>query len=212
MTAPDDGPVVSRRKARAVWVAVPLVAALASVGAVATGALSFGGVLADDPVVAPTQSVESAEPLPEPSTDPNAITGSGGLQSPADSMTQCVHYAPETLDDADFAFDGTVFSIGPAPGFELAPGVVLPKVTVTFTVHEWFRGGSESSMTATMTPPDGGLLLEDMAPPVYRVGTRLLVSGGSPWGETLNDPFVKDCQFTRYYDDATAAEWRAVFG
>lgn len=200
------------RSVRAAWVAVPLAAASAVVVAVTTGALSLGGEPADDLVVAPTKRVESAEPLPEPSTDPNAITGSGGLQSPVDSVALCLQYTPETLGDAGFAFDGTVSSIESAPGLELAPGAILPQATVTFTAHEWFRAGAKPSITVTMTPPDGHGWMEDYAVPKYGVGTRLLVSGFSrARGAPLDDPVASGCSFTRYYDDATAAEWRAVF-
>ncbi|MEV0902931.1 hypothetical protein [Actinoplanes sp. NPDC049802] len=101
------------------------------------------------------------------------------------------------LATRDFAFDGTVEGIA-SP----ATSQPVPYTAVTFTVHEWFRGGSGNRATVTMMAPLGTGVYVSEAGPSYMVGTRLLVSGDS-W-------VAATCGYTRYYDEATAAAWRAA--
>jgi len=125
--------------------------------------------------------------------------------------SSCVElYSPQTLQDRAFAFDGVVTSIGTTP--VTSDGLEGTYVAVTFTVSEWFHGGSGQSATIDMTPPvpTSAGTDENMS---YDVGARLLVSGeprsasGVPAGDV-----AWSCGFTRYYDDATARAWRAAYG
>lgn len=76
---------------------------------------------------------------------------------------------------------------------------------MTFTVHEWFRGGSGDSVTVDLAAP-GGFAGRGKD---YELGTRLLVSGEPRWGgEALERPIAWSCGFTRYHDVETATAWR----
>lgn len=96
-------------------------------------------------------------------------------------------YDLDALGNRDVAFDGTVVS---ASGDQ-----------VTFSVHEWFTGGSGDSVTlqaeglapGTLTSLGAGLELDQ----------RYLVSGsgGNVWA----------CGFTMTYDTGIAGDWAAVF-
>ena len=125
----------------------------------------------------------------------------------------CVmEYSPANMVGLAFAFDGTVTSIG--PGHSDRPGKgSLGMVGVTFTVNEWFIGGSGTTVTVDMPAPDArdGGGMNEAPPAAYDVGTRLLVSGQHRWGEaTMADAIAWGCGFTRYYDRATADGWRAA--
>ena len=140
------------------------------------------------------------------STSPVALTGPLG----GDSATSCVeNYSAAAIAGRGFAFDGTVVSIG--PGTTNRPGKGrLSSSAVTFTVEQWFTGGSGSTMTIDMSPPREGPRLSEAAP-TYDAGTRLLVSGESRWGEGISeDGLAWGCGFTRYYDPETAGAWLAA--
>jgi hypothetical protein len=106
-----------------------------------------------------------------------------------------------------------VAEIGPGGSEDLGAG--LGYVAVTFTVHEWFHGGSGGTVTVDMWPPAEGPETTQVPDgewgSPYAVGTRLLVSGEPRWGgEPLGQAVAWTCGFTRYYDEATATQWRTV--
>jgi hypothetical protein len=120
-------------------------------------------------------------------------------------------FSPATLAKRAFAFDGTVTRIGPARTSRSPQGGPEPLQSVTFRVHAWFAGGSGDTAVVDMTSPGttGSGISE--APPAYRVGTRLLVSGMPRWGGApLDDAIAWGCGFTRYHSPAMAAEWAAA--
>lgn len=178
-----------RRSARIAWAAAAVAAAaVAPIAVVGVDGLPGGGA-ADSPTV--------SRPV---------VSGKGPL--PDGAVASCVEqYSPGAVTGRAFAFDGTVTDIAPArssDGLEVA--------AVTFSVNEWFAGGSGTSVTVDMTPPDAGRTVTDSTP-AYSVGTRLLVSGEPRWGGTpLEEAIGWGCGFTRYYDEATASRWRAAFG
>ncbi|MGV9213499.1 hypothetical protein ACTFTM_16710 [Micromonospora sp. RB23] len=164
----------------------------------------------------------AATPQAQPSVTspvtPAASTSAADLPAgvePGDPLAfgaaQCVKpYAPETLAEQAFAFDGTVTGIGPArTGRGAHPPLDLR--SVTFQVHAWFKGGSGGTAVVDMSPPDGGPGTGDPTSehgPTYQVGTRLLVSGMPRWGgAALADPIAWGCGFTRYYSPSRATEW-----
>ncbi|HEX8498901.1 MAG TPA: hypothetical protein VF661_17000 [Actinomycetales bacterium] len=141
-----------------------------------------------------------AEPATESRTGP---VGDGGAAS------SCVAtYAPSTVGERAFAFDGTVTAI--REGTTNRPGGGhLDTSAVTFAVHEWWRGGPVSTVTVDLQLSPGGRTASEEVSPPYGVGTRLLVSGENRWGgEPLDDALAWGCGFTRYHDRATAAAWR----
>lgn len=122
----------------------------------------------------------------------------------------CVEqYSPAAVTNRAFAFDGVVVRIGAATTDHGDSDLGL--AGVTFTVREWFAGGSGSTVTVDMQPPveDAGL---SESGPAYGIGSRLLVSGEPRWGgPALADPIAWGCQFTRYYDPDTAEAWDQAF-
>lgn len=135
-----------------------------------------------------------------------------GASTPGEGGASCVEaYTPGAVATRAFAFDGAVTAIG--PGTTDRADAVLGLVAVTFEVREWFGGGTGETVTVDMFPP--GPDQPDQASesaPSYGVGTRLLVSGEPRWGgEPLQDAIAWTCGFTRYHDEATAAEWRSAF-
>ena len=118
-------------------------------------------------------------------------------------------YSPGAVSGRGFAFDGTVIEIG--EGNTDRPGKgQLNYAGVTFAVNDWFVGDGGSSVTIDMAPPSGGASSAEF-PTAYQIGTRLLVSGESRWGgDGLEDAIAWGCGFTRYYDAATAEDWRGA--
>ncbi|MGC4812439.1 hypothetical protein ACLQ29_18095 [Micromonospora sp. DT228] len=148
-----------------------------------------------------------------PATDGDDPTRDRSGPLPASGAASCVEvFTPETLANRAFAFDGVVATIGPARTNR--PGVDrLDLVGVTFTVGEWFSGGTASRVTVDMDPPVTGT--RDRTAETftsYAVGSRLLVSGGPrqprPGGSPLDDAIAWGCGFTRYHDQSTAQSWR----
>ncbi len=137
-----------------------------------------------------------------------AETRTGPIGDRSNAAASCAEgYSPTALANTAFAFDGTVTDIG--PGTTNKPGRgQLDTAAVTFTVNEWFSGGSSDTVTVDLIRPtvDAG----SAETPVYEEGTRLLVSGEPRWGgEPLDDPIAWTCgDFTRYYEEAVADEWR----
>lgn len=127
---------------------------------------------------------------------------------PGGGAASCVEdYSPEAVTNRAFAFDGVVIEIGSAIS-DRGDDSDLGLAGVTFEVGEWFAGGSGTTATVDMPLPveeshglsEGG--------PSYAIGSRLLVSGEPRWGGTqLADAIAWGCDFTRYYDPATAKSW-----
>lgn len=123
--------------------------------------------------------------------------------------SSCVaKYTPQAAANRSFAFDGTVTAIG--RGTTDRPGRGrLGYAAVTFTVHEWFRGGSAANVTVDMAPPQTASSVTSVSGGSYDVGSRLLVSGEPRWGgPALRDAVAWGCGFTRSYDSQTASSWR----
>jgi hypothetical protein len=139
-------------------------------------------------------------------TTPHAPPGQTGPVS--GTAGSCVErYSPAAVANRAFAFDGTVTSID--AGTTDRPGRgALHYAAVTFSVNEWFDGGSGPTATVDMAPPTAFAHSEAQRWS-YEVGTRLLVSGEPRWGGApLDDAIGWGCGFTRYYDPTPAASWR----
>jgi hypothetical protein len=182
------------RHARLAWGTGLLVAASVA------GVAAFGSGLLTGSPVGERPAAPSAASFPNGL--PTGPVWGGGTAS-------CVMgYSPGNMAGLAFAFDGTVTSIG--PGQSDRSGSNLGLVGTTFTVNEWFVGGSGTTVTVDMPPP-GDRDAMDEVPPAYEVGSRLLVSGQHRWGgATMDDAIAWGCGFTRYYDKATAHGWRAA--
>lgn len=174
---------------------------------VVLAATVVGAVLAIDP---PSSRPVAQAPAPQPSADasstsPPPAAPSGAL--PGNLAASCVEeYDLTTLKRRAFAFDGTVSRIVPMQ--PAADGGAPPAAyrIVTFIVHEWFRGGDQTTVTVDMLRPGAGSVQG------YGIGTRLLVSGEPRWGGgPLQAPVAWGCDFTRHYDQPTAASWRQTF-
>jgi hypothetical protein len=159
---------------------------------------------ADDRLAAP------ASPLPSASsaTPRTEVVRTGPVEDKL-SAASCVEgYTSATLRNRAFAFDGTVLSIGPA-GTNKPDKGALPTAAVTFTVNEWFEGGSGETATVDLMSPDR-VAGDDT--PLYEEGTRMLISGEPRWGgQPLEDAIAWSCGgFTSYYELKLADEWRAA--
>lgn len=181
------------RRVRAAWTAGSLVAAASVAIAVIGGGETPGSQGGRDQIAAS-----------------DVIQGSGPL--PGNGAGRCVEdYTASAAIGRSFAFDGTVAKIDPGDN-EQASGY-LGLVSVTFAVNEWFVGGSGDTVTISMMPPDPANGQSQDSAAIYEVGTRLLVSGEPRWGGApLEDAVAWGCDFTRYYDQATADAWRAELG
>jgi hypothetical protein len=184
--------VVRRRQTRRAWTGGILAAATATVAATVVAVVTATDRPAD------SQDDRLA-------ASPRAVTGTA---LPDSGAGRCVEqYSSSAIAGRAFAFDGTVTTITPGQTDQSDSSLSLD--AVTFTVNEWFVGGSDQTVTVDMMPPDPDGLGE--TPPIYDVGTRLLVGGEPRWGGApLSDPVAWGCGFTRYYDDATADTWRAA--
>jgi len=191
-----------RRHAQLAWATGAVAATVAAVAVVSGGLL--GGQRVGDQFASPPAA--SKGPLPAPA----GIAPMGAL-NPGGAAASCVEeYSPASVTGRAFAFDGTIAAIGPARSNR--PGAGLDLVAATFTVNQWFQGGSGATVTVDINPPEARRSIDDSGPS-YGVGTRLLVSGEPRWGGApLTDAIVWGCGFTRYYDQATANSWRAAFG
>jgi len=144
---------------------------------------------------------------------PLAPSAGQGPISP-NSFAKCAEvYDLTTLKRRAFAFDGTVTHIAamlpPADG----SGALAGYVTVTLTVHEWFRGDDQATVAVGMLSVPAPGRMGSPEGTSFDVGTRLLVSGEPRiGGRPLQDPIAWGCGFTRISDQATAAAWRQTFG
>lgn len=117
-----------------------------------------------------------------------APDGDGAI-TPGGSMSgSCVElYDLTTLDRRETAFDGTV--------------VAVDGDRATFTVNQWFRGGSGTSVT--LAGASGLQGINSTQPGASLTpGARLLVAG--------DGGFAWWCGFTQPYDAAVAQEWMAT--
>src|ERR671910_922540 len=90
-----------------------------------------------------------------------------------DVVESCVEsYTPTAVADRAFAFEGVVIDIGQSVS-DRGDGGDLNLPGVTFQVNQWFEGGDGSIFTVDLQAPEGS----------YGIGSRLLVSGESRWGE-----------------------------
>jgi hypothetical protein len=174
------------RRHRMVWMSG---VAAAAVG-VSMAGLSVSGVPVGHqagPVVASDSTVRSVSQW---RTGPVPDSGTTDCEQPS---------SVAAIANRSFGFDGTVTSVNEPP--RTSDDTPTQYATVTFTVHEWFRGGDAASASVTMTAPlrPGEVRGEDG--PAYGVGSRLLVSG-EPHGASLA---AWSCGYTRYYDAASAA-------
>lgn len=117
-------------------------------------------------------------------------------------VVDCVEsYTPAAVTKRAFAFDGVVVHIGRSVS-DRANGGDLSLPGVTFRVAQWFAGGESSTFTVDLQSPEGS----------FGIGSRLLVSGESRWGDPeLADAIAWPCGFTRYYDADTAQAWQDAY-
>lgn len=132
---------------------------------------------------------------------PNPTAGrTGALGSSA--ATSCVEeYTPAAVSNRAFAFDGVVIDVAGSVSDQGGEGDLgLPGVT--FRVNQWFSGGEARTFRVDLQVPEDS----------FDIGSRLLVSGESRWGEAdLADAIAWGCGFTRYHDAKTAREWQQAF-
>jgi hypothetical protein len=140
---------------------------------------------------------------------PRPAQASTGALLRSDTVSCVESYTPRAAVRLAFAFDGTVESVAAARTNRTGKGY-LDLVAVTFTVNEWFAGGSGASVTVDMPPPNN-IWTSDEAGPSYGLGSRLLVSGQPRWGgKALEDALAWGCGFSRHYDPRTATSWRTA--
>lgn len=97
----------------------------------------------------------------------------------------CVEtYSLDTLSNRDLAFDGTVTGISGD--------------SVTFTVHEAYRGAGSASITLTATGMTGTSISSAGGPSLVE-GERYLIAG--------DGQFVWGCGFSQPYQADIAAHW-----
>jgi hypothetical protein len=151
-------------------------------------------------------------PATAPATAPSAVPDpSGAASDDSNSVADsCVRgYSPAALAGTGFAFDGIVLATGAARSNR--PGVELPLAGVTFSVHQWFRGGRAAIVVVDLPEAGAQDQISDSSFPSYRLGTRLLVAGAPRWGgQGLDAAIAWSCGFTRPYDPQTAAAWAAA--
>lgn len=124
----------------------------------------------------------------------------GALGSTVDAS--CVEeYSPAAVANRAFAFDGVVIDIAGSVSDRGGEGDLgLPGVT--FRVNQWFSDGEGRTVKVDL----------QVAEDSFDIGSRLLVSGESRWGEAdLADAIAWGCGFTRYHDAETAREWQQAF-
>lgn len=171
------------------------------------GVAAVGGGLRSGPPagehVVTAQVTSAALGNQQAGAQPSGALGGGGAAS-------CVEdYSPGAVAGRAFAFDGTVTAIDAGRTDRTGKGE-LDFVAATFTVTEWFAGGSDGTAIVDLPPP-GELDTLYEVPPAYQIGSRLLVSGEPRWGGApLADAIAWGCGFTRYYDKSTADSWRAA--
>ncbi|MEV6416955.1 hypothetical protein [Kribbella sp. NPDC051718] len=112
-------------------------------------------------------------------------------------------YSLETLKQRRFAFDGTVQAIN-RPGAGYSQVYRQHYALVTFQVNEWFKPGGGGTTAVLLSAPTGSPVGGNYAYGFpFQVGTRLLITGDQDAAFT--------CGFSRFYDKASAREWRKAF-
>ena len=112
-------------------------------------------------------------------------------------------YSPTTLAQRSWAFDGTLVSVGSLDDSHLG---AVP--SATFSVKQWFRGGSGDRVTVQFQI---GRISE--SGPNVGTGARLLVAGEPRWGgQPLNDPVAWGCGFTQLWTESAAESWADALG
>lgn len=170
----------SRPSRSRMWVAASLVL-VAGAGA-GTYALNDSGSKAAKPKPTTTTvaqgKVRGIEPAPR--------TGAFGGASTA----SCIIWDVSSLDNSEFAFDGTVASIDNG--------------WVSFDVNEWFKGEAGNLVVLNaemlMAGPDGGVTTSVGEVLITEVGQRLLVSGSQGTAGVCNQ--------TQAFTQSEADAWR----
>ncbi len=130
-------------------------------------------------IIVLTARIDDNKPAAEPTT---SVSSS---ETPSLGLGSCVeNYSLSTLPHREVAFDGTVTAIN---GNE-----------VTFTVNDWYKGGSDSTLTLDGNGMVGGAITSAGGPNLD-IGQRYLVAG--------DGGFVWSCGFTQPYESATAQAW-----
>jgi hypothetical protein len=184
--------VTSRHPRRTGWLQRPAVAVAGGLAVVAIAAVGvFAATTGGD-----SNPDGGAVPADDDSGSVSVDVG-GGM-----AMSCAFGYAVETLKEREYAFDGTLIEVAPAPtqaGGEEPFPVDGP---VTFQVHEWFNGGGGETVTLAGSALSIGYGSEDESA-TLTIGDRYLVSG--------DDEYVWSCGFTKTYSGSTASEWRDAF-
>lgn len=134
-----------------------------------------------------------------------AVADAGSLALPDAGMSDC--RPPQSGADIakqGFAFDGTVDRVVGIASPDASP---ISFASVTFTVHEWFKGGDGMTSTVVMAAPLKPGQIQGDAGPSYQPGTRLLVSGSRGEGDALH---AWGCGYTRYFNATTGGYWRSA--
>ncbi|GAA1721798.1 hypothetical protein GCM10009745_83410 [Kribbella yunnanensis] len=179
----------------------PALATTATAAVIGVVALQQGGTPTAIPVAPANTPTVSATTYPpsKPLGDPNV------------SHSCAYPLTPERFAKVPVAFDGTVLSAVEIPrADESWPA----SWNVTFEVNEWFRPGSGKQQFTVQMGIGPGHLVQSSETHGYEIGDRLLISGypRTEGGDPLDRPFAGACDFSRTYDEPTAATWRKVFG
>ena len=127
------------------------------------------------------------EPKDQVSTDDGR---SGAVTEEQPTSGSCVElYDFDTLDNREFAFDGTVKEVR--------------SDRAEFTVNEWYRGGEGNEASKGGATGSSGLTPGEGYPNVgLAPGERFLVAG--------DGDFVWACGFTQPYSPELAEDWKRV--
>ena len=124
----------------------------------------------------------------KPTTAPTTSVSS--TLTPSIGIGSCVEsYSIRTLPNRELAFDGTVGAVN--------------GVEVTFTVNNWYKGGTESTVTLDGTGMVGGAITS-AGGLTLNIGERYLVAG--------DGGFVWSCGFTQPYEPGIAQQWSDALG
>jgi hypothetical protein len=141
--------------------------------------------------------------------EPASPSASSG-ETVSSSIGSCVEeYSLQTLRNRKFAFDGTVTEIRAG---EPDPDAWGAPIRVTYQVHQWFAGGDDDTVTLAAWDFDvivdrssqSEVYADSVGTLVRTEGMRLLVSGDDKMAWL-------GCGFTRPYNAAEAAQWKAAF-
>jgi hypothetical protein len=154
-------------------------------------------------------------PMAGPSGLGTVPAGKAGSPLGGDSGAEsCAYgYSPERIATTlDFAFDGTVVSIGDS--LPQLPNVAQKAgyAGVTLRVNEWFMGDTREDTITLNAPAPGTNSIDSFgSPSEYAPGTRLLVSGViADAGAPVAYAWFGCGGFTRYYGNAVADSWRSA--